>query len=150
MEARKLSRRDVEAEPSCIWNAYVDLLAMAKYEDLDPVQRAAQMVFWYDSEVCNGGHLQYFVNRGTEYLTQTTEALGLLRAGCQQQVFREACELFLSRKREPIRTLQQFSEAALEGEFSQLDSRFYDCVPALEQCLEAYLNQHQSSFVLVE
>ena len=145
-----LTRSEVEAEPSCIWNAFVDLLAMPEYENLDPVQCAAQLVFWYDNEVCNGGHLQYFVNRGTEYLTQTTEALGLLQAGCQQQVFREACKLFLGRQRAPIRTLQQFSEAALEGEFLELDSRFYDCVPALEQRLEAHLYQHQSSFVLVE
>jgi Domain of unknown function (DUF4375) len=66
MTIRKLSKSDVDAEPYCVWNAFVDLLAMEAYQDLTPEQRAAHLVFWYEHEVQNGGHLQFFENRGTE------------------------------------------------------------------------------------
>jgi len=48
-----------------VWNAFVDVLAMEEYADLDPVQRIPHLCFWYDSELQNGGHFQYFENRNT-------------------------------------------------------------------------------------
>jgi hypothetical protein len=126
----------------------VDLLAMEKYQDLTEEQRAADLVFWYKSEVQNGGHLQYFENRKGRYLSEPIAALGILKANCQQ-VLRDVADLFFSRKREPIQTVEEYSAIALAGEFSELDSRFYNCSPSLMECLEAYLRHHQSSFVIV-
>jgi hypothetical protein len=40
-------------------------------------------VFWYDSEVNNGGHLQYFENQGTNHLTETINTLKKLKAFSQ-------------------------------------------------------------------
>jgi hypothetical protein len=45
---------------------------------LSAEQRPAHLVFWYESEVQNGGHFQYFENRGTEHLAATIEALGFI------------------------------------------------------------------------
>lgn len=67
MITRSLTKQEVEAEPFRVWNAYVDLLAMEKYGALSREQRPAFLVFWYESEVQNGGHFQYFENRGTEH-----------------------------------------------------------------------------------
>lgn len=72
MITRKLSRAMLSQKPYEVWNAFVDLLAMENYTDLDEVQRAAHLCFWYDSEVQNGGHLQYFANRGIMLLNMTT------------------------------------------------------------------------------
>ena len=47
-------------EPHLIWNAFIDLIAIEDYGDLSPIQRKAHLVFWYESEVQNGGHGQYF------------------------------------------------------------------------------------------
>ncbi len=149
MKTRTLTKREVEAEPYRVWNAYVDLLAMEDYRDLAPEQRAAYLVFWYESEVQNGGHLQYFENRGTKHLAATVEALGSLGASCQQQVLREAGDLWQSRERQRIQTVEEYRETALEGEFDAFDSRFHACSPTLQQSLEAYLEGHQSSFVTV-
>jgi hypothetical protein len=149
MKMRTLTKQEVEAEPFLVWNAYVNLLAMEDYRDLTAEQRPAQLVFWYESEVQNGGHSQYFENRGTEHSAETVEALGLLGATCQQQVLREAGELWLSRFRPRMRTAREFCDAALEGEFDAFDSRFHACWPTLQQCLEVYLARHQSSFVTV-
>jgi len=149
MITRSLTKQEVEAEPFRVWNAYVDLLAMEDYGALSPEQRPAFLVFWYESEVQNGGHFQYFENRGTEHLAATVEALGLLGATCQEQVLREAGELWLSRSRPRVQTAQEFCDTALEGEFEPFDSRFHACSPTLQQCLEAYLERHQTSFVSV-
>ena len=85
MIIRKLNRDLVRAKPYEVWNSFVDILATEKYENLDDVQRVAHLCFWYDSEVQNGGHLQYFENRGTGLLDKTLAALGALGAGCQQK-----------------------------------------------------------------
>jgi len=150
MKTRTLTKREVEAEPLRVWNAYVDLLAMEDYHDLAPEQRPAHLVYWYESEVQNGGHLQYFENFGTKHLAETIEALGLLGATCQQQVLRGAGELWLARDRPRIQTAEEFCETALDGEFDSFDSRFHACSPTLQEYLEAYLERHQSLFVIVK
>ena len=95
---------------------------MEDYEDLTPEQRRAHLVFWYESEVQNGGHLQYFENSGAEHLEETVYALGLLGAEGQQEV---------------------------ESDFTMFDSRFHACSPTLQEYLEAYLARNQSSFVTI-
>lgn len=149
MILRSLTKQEVDAEPFRVWNAFVNVLAMEDYAALSPEQRPAHLVFWYESEVQNGGHFQYFENCGTGHLAATIEALGLLGASCQQQVLREAGERWLSRSRPHIQTVQEFCDAALEGEFDTFDSRFHDCSPALQQRLESYLEQHRALFVSV-
>jgi hypothetical protein len=150
MKTRTLTKEVIAAEPFRVWNAYVDLLAMEDYDDLTLEQRPAHLVFWYENEVQNGGHFQYFENRGTEHLAATVEALDLLGATCQQQVLRKAGELWLSRSRPRIQAVQEFCDTALGGEFDVYDARFYACSPTLQQCLEAYLARHQSSFVTIK
>lgn len=149
MIPRALAMQEAEAELYRIWNAYVDLLPMEEFERLTPAQRPAHLVFWYESEVQNGGHFQYFENRGTKHIAATVEALGVLGASCKQQVLREAGERWFSRSRLGLETAQEFCDAALEGEFDSFDSRFHDCSASLQQCLEAYLEQHQALFVSV-
>lgn len=149
MKIRTLTKLAVEKEPYLVWNAFVDVLAVEKYEDLSEVQRAPHLVFWYESEVQNGGHLQYFENRKGGYLSETITALGILDANCQQKVLRDAADLFFSRQRAPIQTVEEYSSIALDEEFSELDSRFHECSPSLMERLEAYLQHHQSSFVIV-
>ena len=124
-------------------------MAMENYSDLAEEQRPAHLVFWYESEVQNGGHMQYFENRKGDYLNETIAALGLLGATCHQKVLQGAAQLFLSRERSPIQTVGEYCAIALEGEFDEFDSRFHDCSPSLMECLEAYLQLHQSSFVIV-
>ena len=149
MKKRAVTKAELQDDPHCVWNAYVNVLAMEIHEDLAPDQRPAHLVFWYEHEVQNGGHFQYFENRGTEHLAETIEALGLLGASCQQEVLRDAGALWQSRERPPIKTVEDFCEEALEGEFSVFDSRFHACKPDLPQCLEEHLRHCQDRFVTV-
>ena len=149
MITRQVAKQEAEVRPYIVWNAFVDLIATTNYRDLNAVQRPAHLVFWYESEVQNGGHLQYFENLGTEHLTETIDALHILGAVGQQQVLQEAAKVLQSRPRLPIQTVEEFCETALSGEFSVLDRRFHECLPSLVQCLQAYLNRHKSSFVVI-
>ena len=149
MIIRSLTKQEVKAEPFRVWNAFVNLLATEDYEYLAAEQRPAHLIFWYKHEVQNGGHLQFFENRGTRHLTETIQALGLLEATNQQQILREAGELWFSHSRPCIQIVQDYCDIALQGEFDALDSRFYKSTSALVQYLEAYLERHQSSFVSV-
>jgi hypothetical protein len=144
-----LSKQAVDAKPYWLWNAFVDLLAMEDYKDLSPIQRAAQLVFWYESEVQNGGHLQFFENRGVDYLEETIQSLGLLGAGCQREVLVTATQLWLSKHRPPKQTVEEYCEVALDREFAELDKLFDQCDPPLQQRLEEYLSNHQSEFVAI-
>lgn len=149
MATAKVTREDAEERPYCVWNAFVDFLANHDYDELSEEQRPAYLVFWYESEVQNGCHLQYFLNRGVEHLQEAISALGILGAHCQQQVLQEAGALFLGRRREPIRSLKEYAATALQDEFGALDRQFYDCSLSLQECLERYLELHQSVFVTI-
>ncbi len=147
MPISQLSRTQAEKEPHLVWNAFIELLTENDYADLSSEQQPAFLVFWYESEVQNGGHLQYFENRGTKHLDKTIAALGFLGAPCQQQVLEDAASLFLSREHSPISTADEYASIALLDEFGEFDRRFHDCSPSLNQCLERHLQEHQSWFV---
>jgi hypothetical protein len=93
MIRRIVSQRELDKEPFQLWNAFVNLLATEAYSDLTIEQRPAHLVFWYESEVQNGGHLQYFENQTIEKclrIDETIAALGKLGANCQLAVLRDA------------------------------------------------------------
>jgi len=150
MTTRKLTKAEVAATPYKTWNAYIDLLANENHDNLAPEQRPAHLVFWYESEVQNGGHLQYFENRRGRYLQETVAALRALGASNQASVLTEAIALWKSVERSRIEPADEFCEEALEGEFSNLDQRFHECSPSLQECLEKHLEQNRSSFVTIE
>lgn len=127
----KLSRKEVEAAPHLVWNAFVGLAIDSDYEELTPVQRVAHLAMWYDSEVQNGGHLQYFENHGTEHLQETLAALSTVGAHCQRGVLAEAGHQRLSRQRAPIRSVEEYVGRAHEGEYGEYDRRYYECEPVL-------------------
>lgn len=146
---RKVSRRELKDEPYLVWNAYVDLLAMSEYEELTPRQRVAYLAFWYDSEVQNGGHLQYFENRGVALVDETLDALSALGADNQRQILRQAYDIRHKSPDDPIATAEEFAARSLDGDFDELDHRYYEANPSITDSLKAYLETHQDDFVVI-
>jgi Domain of unknown function (DUF4375) len=144
----QLTSEDVKADPNLIWNEYIGLIAR-DYRDLEARQRPAHLVFIYESEVQNGGHLQYFENVGTGRLEDTIDALEQLGANGQAQVLREAGSAYAIPSRVRIKTIEEFVAAELEGEFSGYDERFHECAPPLIECLETHLSLHLDCFVCI-
>ena len=145
---RKVTREQVRKEPHIIWNQFVDLLAMSDYDQLTPKQRAAQLVFWYYNEVENGGHLQYFENRGPEHAALTIKALKILGAERHARVLVRALARFNSKKRSRIKSVEEYVETAQEVEFASFDQKYAECQPELDDVLKRFLAKHQAYFVV--
>jgi hypothetical protein len=139
-----LQRRDVEAESNLKWNRFVAFLANANLTKLEPVQRPAFLVFWYDSEVLNGGHLQFFLNRPEQPTQETIAALERISSHGHANVLREALEL-LPLPRVPA-SVTEYVETALEGRFDELDRAYYLIVPSIADRLEEYLEANFGEF----
>jgi uncharacterized protein DUF4375 len=126
------------------WNAFVQQLAMTHYDDLTPAQRPAHLVFWYESEVQNGGHLQYFLNRGDAHGEETTQSLHALGADAQARIFQQALIRRRSVARSAPADAQEYAAEALEGEFDDLDQAFHTCPKQLVEVLRLHLAEREA------
>jgi len=146
---RSLPASVVAAEPWQVWNAFVDLLATEEHEVLTPLQRDAQLAFWYDAEVQNGGHLQYFVNSAGQHADDAVRALGRLGAGAHAEVLGRATSVWRSHARVEPRSASEYASAALEGEFEGHDAAYHAIHPTLVEILERVLAEHREEFVSI-
>ena len=149
---RRVSRAAFEAFDGERWNAYVDLLAMSELAQLTPRQRVAHLAFWYDAEVQNGGHDQYFGNKESFDHAEVARALETLGAVCQAGVLRrarafveQAAELQPDGYEEFLRWDQSFGYS---GQLLEFDGEYAECSPQLSPgLLESYLDAHESEFI---
>jgi hypothetical protein len=147
---RSVNRTAVNGAPYVVWNAFINLIAIEEYEDLAPIQRVAHLAFWYDTEVQNGGHYQYFENPAGKRRHEAIEALLALGLGCQAEVLRQATVAWGSKHRKPPLSVGEFAATSLEGEFRDLDSTYYACKPEITDRLKSYLAEHQDEFVVID
>ena len=132
MILRRIRRTIIEQRPFEAWNAFVSLIATGHYGDLSDVQRVAHLCFWYDSEVRDGGQLQYFENRRGILLNETLAALQIIDAACQREVFENACRLYSRKPRNRIESVGDYMAIALRSEFAPFDSAYNGCIPAIQ------------------
>jgi hypothetical protein len=149
MEQKRIlvTKKALADDKRAVWNAFVQFLAMAKYGELTPSQRGAHLAFFYDAEVQNGGHLQYFENRGPDATAETIQALDGFGAHDQARIIEQAVARWNSAARLPAADLLEYSAIALEGEFEDLDSAFYRCPVQIMDHLERYLAAHEEDFI---
>jgi len=58
---RPLHKKELTlSEADLRWNQFIQTVCMGDGDNLSPAQRNAFLCFWYDAEVNNGGHGQYF------------------------------------------------------------------------------------------
>jgi len=132
------------------WNAFVDIVAMESPDDLSEIQQHAHFAFWYDSEVENGGHLQYFENHGTLHADATMHALEAVEAIAQRDVLAEALKRWNGTPRRKVRSLGEYAATARQGEFDDLDKAYWRCQPEMTVCLQRYLDSHFADFMELE
>ena len=132
------------------WNQFVDLLAMEEYSDLTEIQKVAHLCFWYDSEVQNGGHFQYFLNRGIKLVSETEKALHTVGANAQAEILVKAVNVFNTMELTTIANADEYAEIEEEGKFLKLDMEYYQMEPSINDFLEQYLEKFEEEFVLVE
>ena len=122
---------------------------MGERDKLASVQIAPHLAYWYDSELQNGGHLQYFLNRGIVEAREALDALTLLGASNQRRVLENAIEAYdqsgIDDKKPD--TVDEYCNIALEEHFDELDSEYYDCTPDMTELLRCYLEAHVDDFI---
>jgi hypothetical protein len=150
MKRRTLTRDDVEREPFRVWNAFINVLAVEEYDDLSPTQRLPHLAFWYDSEVQNGGHLQYFLNSAGVRRHEAVGALRSLGLSAQADVLVAAIAKWDALGTSEPTTPEEFVEEALEGELDDADAQYHACTPTVMERLGRYLDEHQDDFVVIE
>ena len=150
----ELSKTEVGSRPYLIWNAFIQLLVESRLEELNDMQIVPLFAFWYDSEVQNGGHLQYFENKGKHFrnnenilVNSTLKALNILGATQQADIYSTAATKYFSQVRKHPQNVEEFCMLELEDEFGEYDRRYYKCVPDMSNLLELYLQDHLAEFV---
>jgi hypothetical protein len=143
-----VTRKALEEDPHADWNAFINVLAMTQYDDLTPVQRIAHLAFWYESEVLNGGHLQYFNNRGIEDGEETIQALDSIGVGAKARILERGIERWMSKARKRTIDLEEYVAIASEEEFNDLDAAFCEAFEEITKALERYLARHEADFIV--
>lgn len=127
----------------------VDLCAMEPLEACTSVQRKAALVFWYQAEVNNGGHFQYFTNSAGAHRLEALQALrelGALRAA--EILGLAVLTVTGSEKSRPV-DLQEYAEQEAESGLRELDSQYYASADSeVQEALLRYLKAFESEFVL--
>src|SRR5207249_10029592 len=141
MLRNSIKRSDYESTPHLAWNAFIDLISDIR-EGMTPLQIDAGIIFLYESEVQNGGHLQYFDNHGSKRARLTAGSLGRLGAFCQQQILVNALELWDSVPRPQIKTAEEYSEIATVSDFHRFDHAYHQCRPSIQEHLKHLLMNH--------
>jgi hypothetical protein len=139
---RAVERARLAQEPYLLWNAFIDLLATEEYGDLSSTQRKAHLVFWYDSELQNGGHGQYFENRGRNRLDETVAALRDLGLLCQAEVLARAAAAF-----DAAEPTEDWADVLHDDFIDELDAAFDRCTPSVTEALEQHLARHADEYV---
>lgn len=138
--------RDDPDEP---WGAFLDLMTHGPAEAFDDLERGANAVMRYDNDVLNGGHLQYFVNVRNVPKDLLHDGLRRIGAVSHAAILSEAVNRWESKTRKRPESLMEFSEIAMEGEFRDLDDRYYRQIPDIDTLLKDWFKKNQEHFIRV-
>jgi hypothetical protein len=155
MEPIRLEKSKVEREPYLIWNSFIEIIANES-DKLNDIQDVAHFAFWYESEVQNGGHLQYFENMSIRYngkedivISAALEALKIIGSNEQLTILSSASKQYLLQKRTHPQTVDEFVAVALGDEFENFDNQYYNCDPDMNSYLEKYIQNYTNEFVII-
>ena len=150
MIKRKILRENFEKEPYQFWNEFIDLLAMENENELTDIQKNAQRAFWYESEIQNGGHFQYFENVKFNNYSDIIKSIKFIGATDHAIILEKAVKIYFNKRRKIINSIKKFINGSLEDEYSELDSEYGLIEPNMNYYLEEYLKNHQDEFIEIE
>lgn len=123
-------------------------------KDLQPFTKGQQRIFalnWYISEVCNGGHDQFFFNSTGRVWKDALECMRMIRADKKAYNFQLAIDMFGGSvpfdKEEHSDNLDELSENENFDGFEQIDTIYYED-ESMEKLMDEYVKNHPSEFVV--
>lgn len=136
---------------TALFEEIISLMFQKDITELTSKQQEVLLAFIYDSEVLNGGHLQYFQNQGTDKILQILTFLEEIGAICQKEILAKVFELVQQLPAIAAETVEQYHERAMKGEFFDFDMAYYRCpLEVGTQLLPQYVNRNLSEFVETE
>ena len=147
MSKVKLTQKEVDADSNLIWNTFIDIIGGGEDPSRTPLQEHCHYCFRYDSEVLNGGHLQFFENNGINYAKRVLFALSGLGLIAPSRILSEALSLAEKHEWPRFENLEEYVEGAREKEFNGFDDAYYELKPSVSESLEQVLIRQQSEFV---
>lgn len=145
---RSVSRSAHDPHDVFPWNALVDLCAMEPLVACSQIQRKAALLFWYQAEVNNGGHFQYFMNNPEYPHGELLSVLKELGAEHSAAVFTSALRCFEGEL--PTWTDDPNDYLAQEGSsgMTSLDLEWgSQGDKEVTECLMKLLRTHENEFV---
>lgn len=134
-----------------VFDEVISLIFQKEPLELTSRQKKTALLLIYDNEINNGGHLQYFHNQGTEYIEEVLAGLEEIGASCQKEILEKAFEHAKTFPVQPVETLEEYHERAIQGEFTDLDMLYYDCSPEIgSELLPQYVQKYLNEFVEIE
>lgn len=134
-----------------LFDEIISLMFQKDETELTSKQQNVLQTFIYDSEVLNGGHLQYFQNQGTEKVNKILPFLEEIGAHCQKEILSKVYDLAQNLPVIGADTLEEYQERAMKGEFFELDMAYYKCPAEIgTNLLQRYVIENLSEFVETE
>lgn len=140
---QRLDRHKAKREPHLVWNAFVDLIGMEHDSSFSPIQKQASLVFWYDSEVQNGGHGRIFrKSEGFSVCKKLSTHFKKLNMSNQAEILARSTMRITNESSKKDWT-DIFNSAFIE----ELDKDFFQCKPDIMDALEEHLMCHQEEYI---
>ncbi len=163
MNRNRILKSVVESRSYKKWNSMIDLLFNTEIRDMTQIQKDVYLCLWYDSEVHNGGHIQYFTNHETEYFDETLSALANIGALRQMEILQSFINLNEKLELEDISSKKEFIDRVLIGYdytfkdenkeklFEEYivrgDNDYYECNPSVLDLIEKYFEENEDEFI---
>lgn len=123
-------------------------------QDLKPFsdpQRKILALFWYDSEVCNGGHDQFFSNSTGIVWKDALDCMWMIGADKYAENFQKAVDMFGGSvpfdRNARNDVLEQLYKNEEFDDFEEIDDFYYgeECI---NQLMNEYVKLHAADFVV--
>lgn len=124
-------------------------------QDLSSFTEGQRKIFalsWYNAEVCNGGHDQFFSNSTGIVWKDALEGMNLIGATELFENFQKAIDKFGGvvpfGRQERMQLLDTLWEDENFDDISELDNFYYDHNDVLESLMMEYIKNNASEFVV--
>ena len=139
----KISKSAVDEFEGIYWNAFNDVLANSDIEDLNQIMRECHLIYWYASEVCNGGHGQYFDNCSDTVFSDVIGALEKYGAEEHSMILKDAISI------QPV-SFDELTDDEVDKigqKENEFDNRFHNANIDLFDLLEHIQKEHEDEIV---
>jgi hypothetical protein len=152
----EISGSRLSKDPELLWKAFVKFLSKSDTTQMNDIQMAAQLPFWYDFDIQKGGHFHYFESKYEKLgeklnvlILATLDALKIIGADKQAEILGKAADVYFGKARLHPKDPDEIAQLELEGEFEKFDNDYNQTAPEIKDWLEKYFMDYKDNFVKV-